>query len=108
MVGAMQITIRHTEGCPNVVKVEERLRRALEAVGERDAAVARELVQSQEEAERLQFPGSPTILIDGSDPFAEPAARPGLACRIYPAATGTEGAPAIEDLERAIRDAAHS
>jgi hypothetical protein len=41
-------------------------------------------VRTDEEAESLRFPGSPTIRIDGRD--VDPAgasARPALTCRIY-------------------------
>ena len=30
-----------------------------------------------------RFSGSPTILIDGWDPFARPGGEPALACRVY-------------------------
>lgn len=42
-------------------------------------------VKSEEEAERYQFYGSPTIRIDGRDiaPPPEDMARPSLTCRAY-------------------------
>lgn len=44
--------------------------------------MARHRVETIEEAERLGFHGSPSILVDGVDVFAEPAGV-GLSCRIY-------------------------
>ncbi|HEV2459241.1 MAG TPA: hypothetical protein VGS80_12855 [Ktedonobacterales bacterium] len=47
-------------------------------------------VETQAEAERQQFYGSPTIRIDGVDIVPpEPTARPALACRFYRTAQGT-------------------
>ena len=42
-------------------------------------------VNSEEDAELLAFPGSPTIRIDGSDIYPDPSAgAPGLRLRRYP------------------------
>lgn len=47
-------------------------------------------VESQAEAERQHFYGSPTIRVDGVDIVSpDPLARPALACRLYRAAQGT-------------------
>ncbi len=55
----------------------------------------RQKVDSLEEAERLSFRGSPTGLIDGEDPFADPTAPVGLSCRLFPTPTGLAGAPTM-------------
>jgi hypothetical protein len=59
--------------------------------------VRREIVRTAREAERLGFAGSPTILVDGIDPFADPGASTGLACRI-------EVVPSVDEIERAIAE----
>jgi hypothetical protein len=41
-----------------------------------------ERVETHEEAVRLGFRGSPTILVDGRDPFADGRGDLGLACRV--------------------------
>lgn len=97
----MEITIRHTEDCPHVEVAEERVREALRRAS-RDATLRRELVRTPEEAERLSFTGSPTILVDGNDPFADPSSVAALACRMYASPKGAEGAPTVEELERAL------
>jgi hypothetical protein len=51
-----------------------------------------------EEAEFANFSGSPTILIDGRDPFASDSPPIGYACRVYRTPTGPEGAPSVEQL----------
>jgi hypothetical protein len=61
-------------------------------------------VRSQEEAEALRFPGSPTIRVDGRD--VDPAgagARPALTCRIYELPDGQASpVPTREQLEEAL------
>lgn len=50
--------------------------------------------------------GSPTLLIDGTDPFAVPGQAPGLSCRLYRDETGRlVRAPSVEDLRRALERA---
>lgn len=60
----------------------ERLRRALAAVGRSDDVEA-VLVRTPEEAHEWGFHGSPSVLLDGHDPFAASDPPIGLACRIY-------------------------
>ena len=74
-----------------------RLRDALAAVGS-TTQVERVLVSTAEEAEALGFHGSPSILVDGEDPFAEPDAPVGLSCRLYRSSAGVSGSPTTEQL----------
>ncbi len=57
---------------------------------------------TEDEAERLRFRGSPTILIDGVDPFAEEEAPFGLSCRIYQTDRAMEGSPSVTQLLDAL------
>ena len=61
-------------------------------------------VGTDAEAERLRFPGSPTIRIDGRDVDAGGAAAPpSLTCRIYYLADGRPSPiPSREELEAAL------
>ncbi|MET7717721.1 hypothetical protein [Streptomyces sp. NPDC005407] len=68
--------------------------------------VATRLVADQAEAERLGFTSSPTILIDGRDPFAEPGHVLGLTCRVYRTAGGLAGVPTLDQLRQALQAAA--
>ena len=60
-------------------------------------------VATPEDAERLRFRGSPTILIDGLDPFAEESAPVGLSCRVLPTPDGLRGAPTHAQLVEALQ-----
>ncbi|MFD8003981.1 organomercurial lyase [Streptomyces mirabilis] len=101
----MRITVLTVPDCPNAPVVEERLARALEG---HSAEVERVEVRDAEQAERLGMTGSPTVLIDGVDPFATPGAPASLSCRLYRGPDGhAEGAPSVADLRRAM-DVAHA
>ncbi len=101
----MQITLRYFDGCPNWRIAEARLNEALGDARGPSAGIVLERIQTHEEAERVGFRGSPTILIDGSDPFAEGGAPVGLACRLYRTEQGSEGAPSVAQLRAALRGA---
>jgi protein-disulfide isomerase len=62
------------------------------------------VVDTLEEAERVGFHGSPSILVDGVDVFAEPDAGVGLSCRVYRTPEGLAGAPTMEQLRAALAD----
>jgi hypothetical protein len=96
------VRLLYFEDCPNWRVAEARLKDALVRVGSDPDAVIYEQVTTLEQAEALGFRGSPTILVDGTDPFAEPDALAGLTCRIYRTAMGVQPAPTIEQLQAAL------
>jgi hypothetical protein len=50
--------------------------------------------------------GSPTLLIDGVDPFAGPGQPPGMSCRLYRDGNGqASGAPSASQLRQVIEQA---
>lgn len=85
----------HAPDCPNRPDVRRNLDEAPARAGV-DAEVREREIASPEEAVAAGMSGSPTILVDGVDPFASDA--PGsLACRRYPDAGGG-GAPSVDAL----------
>ena len=94
----MQVTLLYFNGCPNRESAEAWLREALARLGRTDATLTRRRVTSEAQAEALGFRGSPTILVDGRDPFAEAGAPVGLSCRVYRGAGGVSGAPTVDEL----------
>lgn len=98
---AGDIVVRHVPGCPGAKLAMQRVRRALRRCGVA-AAPRTEVVETPEQARRLGFRGSPTILIDGVDPFAADAPPIGMTCRRYTTPAGVEGAPALEAIMAAI------
>lgn len=83
------------------------VRGALDEVGLSAVPVTVRVVTSQAEAEQLGFLGSPSVLINGRDPFAEPHHRPAMACRLYrDDTTGVSGVPPIRRLRHALKQTA--
>jgi hypothetical protein len=59
-------------------------------------------VTTPEEADRVGFRGSPSVLVDEVDPFADPDAPVGLSCRVYHTPDGMAGSPTLEQLRWAL------
>ena len=97
----MDITLQYFTGCPNWENTRADLSRLIENMGI-DADVELVRIESQEAAEKHGFRGSPTVLVDGVDPFADPHAPVGFACRIYLTESGPAGTPSLAQLEGAL------
>lgn len=97
----MHLTVLVVPGCPNVTLLEQRLTQALR--GCRDVTVSRHAVADQDQAYRRGMRGSPTLLVDGIDPFADLGQPASASCRLYRDAHGrAEGAPTVRQLRSAI------
>lgn len=100
----MELTLLTVPGCPNAAVFEERLAVAL--AGYPDAVVRRREVADQRQAAEAGMHGSPTLLINGVDPFAAPGQVASLSCRLYRDPAGhTEGVLAVDVLRPALRQA---
>lgn len=100
----MDLTVLKVPGCPNAPVLENRLEAALN--DRQGVSVSHEVVSDDGEAARLGMHGSPTLLIDGVDPFAEPGQAPSMSCRLYRDENGQPaGAPSVGQLRQAIERA---
>lgn len=97
----MEITLQYFDGCPNWRIADEHVR--LLAAERPDIIVRHQLVESADDAERVGFHGSPSIIIDGADAFPDASAQVGLACRRYLTPDGPAGSPTLDQLRRAVR-----
>ncbi|WP_026821255.1 hypothetical protein [Arthrobacter castelli] len=96
----MEITLQYFDDCPNWKIADERL--MLLAAERPEIVVKRQTVDTVEEAEQVGFHGSPSILIDGVDVFADASTPVGLACRRYMTDKGPAGAPTLEQVRAAL------
>lgn len=97
----MDVTLQYFDDCPNWRVAQARLKELLQ-----DEDVLRlQKIETIEEAVKLGFRGSPTVLIEGVDPFANESAPVGLACRVYLTPDGREEAPSLEQLRDALEAA---
>jgi hypothetical protein len=101
--GLVKVTLLYVDGCPNWTVADERLRAALDETGKPDVEVTYRKVSTPREAESVEFGGSPTILIEGRDPFLNREAPVGLSCRVYRTEAGLTGAPTVEQLVGVLR-----
>lgn len=100
----MQLTVLAEPGCPNAPLLKDRLTAVLD--GRADVSVSQQVISDEGEAARWGMHGSPTLLIDGVDPFAEPGQTPSMSCRLYRAENGQlSGAPSVGQLQQVIEEA---
>jgi glutaredoxin len=100
---AVKVSLLYFDGCPHCNVADQRLREALASVGQRYADVRYRRVSTPEEAVAAQFRGSPTILVNGHDPFLDRASPVGLSCRLYRTPDGLAGSPTVEQLVEVLR-----
>jgi hypothetical protein len=100
----MKVELLWWEGCPSYPETLDDLTRVLREEGV-DAEVDLVEVDTDEQAQREHFPGSPTIRLDGQDAIPAPASEPfSLTCRVYRLRDGRISAtPDLEDLRDAVR-----
>lgn len=101
---SLQLTLLTVPDCPNAAVFVEQLTAAL--AGRCDVAVGHREIADEREAAEAGMHGSPTLLINGVDPFAAPGQAAGLSCRVYRDAAGrAAGAPQAAALKQALEQA---
>lgn len=102
----MLIDVLVVPDCPNTPVMIERLAQAL--AGRTDVQVETRVIDTVEQAERWGMHGSPTVLVDGRDPFAAPGTPASVSCRLYQDEDGrTQGAPSLARLRQALDGQEH-
>ncbi len=100
----MQLTVLAVQDCPNAPVLGDRL--AAVVAGRAGVLLAHRVISDDGGAARWGMHGSPTLLIDGADPFAEAGQPPSLSCRLYRNDDGKlAGAPSVAQLQHVIEQA---
>ena len=94
----MDVAVLYLHGCPHRTLAQERLAAAFARLGRDADSVRHVLVEGPGDAERLGFIGSPTILVDGEDPFATGDQQPAFACRLFSTPDGLARCPTVDQL----------
>ena len=98
----MRVELLYFDGCPTYQAAEKALRDVLYREG-MEAEVELVPVNTDEEARRLRFPGSPTIRVDGRDLFpVSEQTEYALGCRMYATPEGLRGSPTSGMLKEAL------
>lgn len=100
----MDVSLMYCDGCPSYETTLEDLSSIADEIGW-DGTIDMILIGSDEEAARTGFRGSPTVLVNGIDPFFDADAPLGLACRLYVTESGLRGTPSRSMLLEALRSA---
>lgn len=102
----MELTVLAVPECPIAAVLGERLAAALEERPE--VSVSWLEVTDEQQAERCGMHGSPTLLVNGVDPFVRPGEATSLSCRLYgPEQGATAGAPSVSRLREILEEADH-
>jgi hypothetical protein len=88
----MELEVLAVEDCPHVAEFEERLSAAL--AGVEGAVIRRRVIADEAEASAAEMHGSPTLLVNGVDPFATPGQPASLSCSLT--------VPSVEELRRVL------
>lgn len=93
----MNLEVVHVPGCPNLAGLLDNLRAVT------DLPIGTREVTTDAEAAAAGMNGSPTLLVNGHDPFAPPGSTPGLSCRLHRDEHGHPvGTPSPAQLRQAL------
>ncbi|HUY56296.1 MAG TPA: hypothetical protein VMV12_00505 [Candidatus Micrarchaeaceae archaeon] len=98
----MEITVLYVEHCPHLKPLMRDLRELL--AGRDGVVLTLQTIRADAAAQPIAFHGSPTILLDGQDPFPGGAASQSLACRRFETENGIQGFPSHQQLVEALRE----
>ncbi len=101
----MKVELLWFDGCPSYQTARELLEQVLR---EEKINAAIEMVQVHDNADAAakRFLGSPTIRLNGTDPFAEAGQDDfAMQCRVYRTPQGLKGSPTKEMLRAAVTSA---
>lgn len=103
MDGRPIVEILFFAGCPNTERARALVERVAAGAGVEMQMRLTE-VQSQAEAERLRFLGSPTVRVNGRDtePGADERDAFVFSCRVYRTPEGLSGVPAADWVRAAL------
>jgi hypothetical protein len=101
----MRIELLLVAECPHESAAAELIATAVADTGVQ-ATFTERVIATEVEARQRGFTGSPTILLNGSDPFAQSGAPVALSCRLYATPSGLRGVPDLRDLRQALKKVA--
>jgi hypothetical protein len=105
-VSAMHVELLWWDGCPSHPKALADLRTAMDELDLDPDDIESRQVETEQDAERERFVGSPTIRIDGAEVSPVEGEPSGLTCRVYHRRDGrVSPTPDPADLRDALRAA---
>lgn len=100
----MEITLQYFDDCPNWRVTDQHLKTLIDDLT-LNVEIRYQRIETPETAAEHGFRGSPTVLLNGVDHFADPEAPVGLSCRIYRTDDGPAGSPTLDQLRQVLAGA---
>lgn len=102
LVDDVDVVIQYFDGCPGWETARDAVRDATSALRV-EAKITLLKVETDQQAERIGFRGSPSILVDGEDLFPSEASPIGMSCRVYVVAGKPADSPSVDQLIDVLR-----
>jgi hypothetical protein len=101
---ATRVELLWWEGCPSSEEAHELVRRVMAEAGLDPSALQSVEIDTDDDAERASFVGSPTVRVDGRDIQPPDEGEPiGLTCRVYRLRDGRiSPLPDPDDIKEAL------
>jgi hypothetical protein len=96
-----EITLFYFDGCPSWQSALENLEKVLESE-QIPAQITLVKIDSDAQAQKEHFLGSPSIRVNGVDLWPEERANYSLSCRVYHTPMGMRGSPTLEMLREKL------
>ncbi len=98
----MDVELLVIPDCPHTAAATDLLRQTLTDLGMPGQLVRTTVITDDVHARERGFPGSPTFLIDGVDPYGQQSQPAALACRLYDTPAGRRPIPDATRLRHAL------
>jgi hypothetical protein len=98
----MDVELLVIPDCPHTAAATDLLRQMLTELGMPSQPVRTTVITDDVHARERGFPGSPTFLIDGVDPYGQQSPPAAVACRLYDTPAGRRPIPDATRLRHAL------
>ena len=95
------IELMYFEGCPSWKEAHQHLVEILKSQDINTEVILRN-IETNEETAKYQFPGSPTIKVNGNDIFPTNQTNYALGCRVYETSQGFKGSPTKDMINKKL------
>jgi hypothetical protein len=102
MTNPKKIELFYFTDCPSWRAAQQHLQAVLDQL-EIESRIMLIKVETNADAAKFEFPGSPTIRLDGKDLFPVDHSDYALGCRVYATPQGLQGAPTKEMIRAKIK-----
>lgn len=96
-----KVELMYFENCPSWKETFQYLSELINDLN-LEMSILLKNIETNEEATKYEFPGSPTIKVNGKDIFPTNQTNFALGCRVYDTPVGYRGSPTKEMIKEAL------